>query len=232
MIQGANFQPSGAGPGGGGNDPRRRAQQGLQEAIQVLSLRLPKAVGAQSVAPSALLNAQGSGGNPMIDSVVSRVMSRMMPTGDKPPMGNVPSVPPIVGQPSPGESGTNPPPSTNPPSPPVRYEPPPTTPLSSFMRAPRISPSEEGGVVRSTPAPEADPSAPPPPPQLIDVVPPARPWTPPSAPPDELPLTADVDQGGGGIFDRLRRKNQGGDYEPGGGGFYFPRNQPGGIQNF
>ena len=71
-----------------------------------------------------------------------------------------------------------------------------------------------------------------PPPQLIDVVPPARPWTPPSAPPDELPLTADVDQGGGGIFDRLRRKNQGGDYEPGGGGFYFPRNQPGGIQNF
>ncbi len=224
MIQGANFQPNGAGPGGGGNDPRRRAQQGLQEAIQVLSLRLPKAVGAQSVAPSALLNAQGSGGNPMIDSVVSRVMSRMMPTGDKPPMGNVPSVPPIVGQPSPGESGTNPPPSappdggvsgTNPPSPPVRYEPPPpTTPLSSFMPSPSPAPPSVPPLLR-------------PPHIVVD-----QPWTPPPAPPEELPLTADVDQGGGGIFDRLRRKNQGGDYEPGGGGFYFPRNQPGGIQNF
>jgi hypothetical protein len=77
MIGGVNFQP-----GGDEQDPRRRAasngsQQGVQEAIKVLSLRLPKVVGAQAVAPGPLLRSQGSGGNPNVDSMVERVLAQM-----------------------------------------------------------------------------------------------------------------------------------------------------------
>lgn len=196
---GANFQPQANDPNNG--DQRKKPDAGVQEAIKVLSLRLPKVVGAQGIAPSALLNAPGAGGDSRIDSVVNRVLAQYLPTGPAEP-GQVPT----IGQPSPGESGTMPP------SPPVRMDGiPPQTPLSSFV--PRREPPAEA------PRPPARP-----PHVVVD-----RPFQP--TPPMELPLTGgadDVDTGS--LLDKIRRKNQGGDYVPGGGG--MPRYQPGGIYNF
>ena len=74
---GVNFQPG----YGNGNDQQRESRpsggSGVQEAIKILSLRLPKVVGAQAAAPMALLTSQGSGGNPRVDGVVNQVLSRM-----------------------------------------------------------------------------------------------------------------------------------------------------------
>ena len=133
MIGGVSFQPSDPNATGAQKSP----QQSLQEAIQVLSLRLPKTVGARAVAPGELLNAQGSGGNPRVDSVVNQVMSRMFPTG------NAPGGAPVLGGQMPGTSGTMPV------SPPVRYDgnaprPPGQTPLSSWM------PQPSGGTPKIT----------------------------------------------------------------------------------
>lgn len=80
---GASFQP--------GLDERERMQGqpgarpnaggGVQEAIKVLSLRLPKVVGAQAVSPQALLSSQGSRGNRSVDSIVESVLQQMFPSG-------------------------------------------------------------------------------------------------------------------------------------------------------
>jgi hypothetical protein len=75
---GVNFQP-GSGSGGYGNRPQG-GNNNVQEAIKVLSLRLPRVVGAQAVSPQALLSSQGSGGNPRVDGVVNQVLQRMFPT--------------------------------------------------------------------------------------------------------------------------------------------------------
>lgn len=100
MINGVNFQP--------GLQPDRQAQpnsgsnpsgssQGVQEAIKVLSLRLPKVVGANAVAPSALLQSQGSGGNSRVDSIVESVLRKYFPQaaqGPSQPQGPImPSAP-------------------------------------------------------------------------------------------------------------------------------------------
>jgi hypothetical protein len=84
MRTGLTFQP--------GTDPdnwertdgrvARPNSGGVQEAIKILSLRLPKVVGAQAPAPMPLLTSQGSGGNPMIDSVVNQVMARVQAPPD------------------------------------------------------------------------------------------------------------------------------------------------------
>lgn len=99
MIAGINFQP-----GSQDGDQQRRPQrpngsmEGVQEAIKVLSLHLPKVVGAQAVAPSALLQSQGSGGNHSVDSMVERVLQRIFPTASRAPGApNAPMVPPPVG---------------------------------------------------------------------------------------------------------------------------------------
>ena len=52
---------------------------GVQEAIRVLSLRLPRVVGANAVAPSALIGSPGGSGR--VDSIVQQVLSRYFPTG-------------------------------------------------------------------------------------------------------------------------------------------------------
>jgi hypothetical protein len=95
---GVNFQP------GGGQDLQAQNQQrpspgsGVQEAIKVLSLRLPKVVGAQAAAPMALLGGSGTGGS-RIDSVVNQVLSRIMPTGQpqQTPTAQIPSGPSFSG---------------------------------------------------------------------------------------------------------------------------------------
>ena len=65
---------------------------GVQEAIKVLSLRLPKVVGAQGMTPMPLLQSQGSGGNPRVDSIVQSVLSKIFPTGQAAPQA------PVMGQ--------------------------------------------------------------------------------------------------------------------------------------
>lgn len=174
MIGGVSFQP-------GQNDPtktgqRPTADRGVQEAIKVLSLRLPKVVGARALAPSALLNAQGSGGNTRIDSVVNQVLQRYLPGGAG--AGQAPPAAPMIPT---GAGGAG--------NAPFAGQYPGTMPLSDLMptmgRAPRITPIERpsDGSPRATPGPPLDPSAPPPPAQLIDVVDRGRAAPEPSAPP-------------------------------------------------
>lgn len=86
---GVNFQP-GSGSGGGSGQRRDGNQAGVQEAIKVLSLRLPKVVGAQGIASAPLLQSAGSDGN-RVDSVVNSILGRMFPTGQGEPPSNVPS---------------------------------------------------------------------------------------------------------------------------------------------
>lgn len=131
MIGGVNFQP-----GSQDNTAQVRPKQGgsVQEAIKILSLRLPKQVGANALAPAALLNAQGSNGNSRIDSVVNTVMGRMFPQGQ--PASQPTATVPAAGSSAPQFGGDTRPPGN--------------TPLSSMMptgqsdvaRAPRISPIE------------------------------------------------------------------------------------------
>lgn len=79
MIGGVNFQP-----GSLQQEQQRRQEQtgsaqGVQEAIKVLSLRLPKTVGAQATVAPQLLNSQGSGGRPHVDSIVESVLAKYFP---------------------------------------------------------------------------------------------------------------------------------------------------------
>lgn len=85
---GVNFQP-GSGSGVAGNRPNGN-QAGVQEAIKVLSLRLPRVVGAQGVASAPLLQSAGSDGS-RVDSVVNSILGRMFPTGAGDPPSNTPS---------------------------------------------------------------------------------------------------------------------------------------------
>lgn len=80
-LPGVSFQPGQGGTaqqnGNGNGAPN--AGNSVQEAIKILSLRLPKVVGAQGVAPQRLLESMGSGGNPQIDSVLTRVWQKIFP---------------------------------------------------------------------------------------------------------------------------------------------------------
>lgn len=88
---GVNFQPGATGDYGQqtGNG-RPSAGSGIQEAIKILSLRLPRVLGAQPAASMPLLTSQGSGGNPRVDSIVNQVLSRVG-MGQQPPMAMQPS---------------------------------------------------------------------------------------------------------------------------------------------
>jgi hypothetical protein len=91
---GVAFQP-------GQDDPQKRLQngesrtngspEGVQEAIKVLSLRLPKVVGAQASVPTPLLKSDGAAGNSRVDSIVAQVMQKYFPT-DSPQSGQVPTM--------------------------------------------------------------------------------------------------------------------------------------------
>lgn len=82
---GIGFQPgktfNGQSPNGGVN---QTAGSGVQEAIKILSLRLPRVVGANALAPTTLLTSKGSD-NPAIDNVLKRVWPKVFPT---PPNSN------------------------------------------------------------------------------------------------------------------------------------------------
>ena len=161
MIGGVNFQP-----GSLSESPERgrSSPQSVQEAIKVLSLRLPKVVGARAMAPGQLLTSPGSGGNPMIDSVVNQVLSRYFPTS-----APSPGAAPAFGGPSAPSPGAAPVLAPRPGD--VRSTPAPT-------RMPRITPVETGQPPSLSPpgvyAPPPAPNAPPGPPVRFDNNPPPR----------------------------------------------------------
>ena len=77
---GIQFLPGAQGENGptsprGGGDP-------IQEAVRILSLRLPRVVGAQAIAPQALLTSPGGAANPFIDTLVDMILRRVMPNGN------------------------------------------------------------------------------------------------------------------------------------------------------
>lgn len=80
MINGISFQPGSLDERQDELHRRQGTAQGVQEAIRVLSLRLPKVVGAQALAPSALLASPGADGNRGVDSLVEKVLSKIFPT--------------------------------------------------------------------------------------------------------------------------------------------------------
>jgi hypothetical protein len=95
MINGVNFQPGSMESERNRQIASRGSSEGVQEAIKVLSLRLPKVVGAQAVAPNALLRGQGAQGNPQIDSMVERVLAKMFPSQGA-PQPSAPSAAPMA----------------------------------------------------------------------------------------------------------------------------------------
>lgn len=93
---GVSFQPGadqfGQSPNGG---IRPSSGSGVQEAIKILSLRLPRVLGAQPAVNAPLMNAQP---NSRVDSVVNQVMAKF---GGTPPMAfGGPTLAPQAGGPS------------------------------------------------------------------------------------------------------------------------------------
>ncbi len=153
MTPGVSFQPGSPDQTQNGG-PKTNPSGSVQEAIKVLSLRLPKVVGAQALAPQALLGSAGSGGNPRVDSVVTGILRKMFPTesfdepGGDPNAGAIP----VLGQEQPGVSNTMPIPPTAPTfDGNVRgpmYRPPPQPPQTPTLTIPRFTP---GGDVPDEP---------------------------------------------------------------------------------
>lgn len=82
-MMGVSFQPGASAIGQSKPQGGTQTGGGVQEAIKVLSLRLPRVVGAQAIAPQGLLNSPGSGGS-RVDSVVNQVLAKYFPTGGQP----------------------------------------------------------------------------------------------------------------------------------------------------
>lgn len=102
---GSTFDPS-ADQGLTGGDPTnpKRAPQAVQRAIQYLSLRLPRVVGARAPVMPALLGGAGGpspGASPHVDAIVNSVLGKVL----GPSAVSAPAVPPISAPsaaPSPG----------------------------------------------------------------------------------------------------------------------------------
>lgn len=125
MIGGVSFdpaqQPQPGQYGGRQSGPNAsNAPQGVQEAIKILSLRLPRVVGPSAVSPLSLLSSPGSGGAP-IDSVVNKIIQKYFPQApqsapqspmappEKPPAPMSSGQPPVLGSDPGTTSGTMPP---------------------------------------------------------------------------------------------------------------------------
>lgn len=82
------------------------APRGIQEAIKILSLRLPKVLGANAVSPRALLTAPGAGAGGNVDGVVQKIIQKYFPQASPDTLN--PMFAPVVGQPGPDRSTTMP----------------------------------------------------------------------------------------------------------------------------
>ena len=130
MAFGYQFQP-GVGRDLGMERGRGGPQQPLQEAIQMLSLRLPKGFGAQSIAPAQLLTGLGGMGQPGAKGNVTAQALAMMagvPMGPMPSAPSMPSVPTLPSEQEDRERGV-------------------------FRTLPRPAPRDPGGAIPSEPTP-------------------------------------------------------------------------------
>ncbi len=75
--------------------------EGLPAAIQMLSLRLPRILGAQAPLDSSLLKNRGMGGLGQAEQQLWQVLQRIMGGGGQPPMGGMGGFPQAP-QPMPG----------------------------------------------------------------------------------------------------------------------------------
>lgn len=137
-------------PGGQAENNRdkvgQQASQAAQQAIQFLSLRLPRVTGAQGLAPAPLLNAPGGSGMP---SGVIEALLRLAGMGGTPigggPVGAMPFQPPPqtpIGMPGAPGGGAPPPPRI------VPGEQGPLTPPPTFGAPRPPQPPMRGGFTR------------------------------------------------------------------------------------
>ncbi len=80
------------------NDPLKKkigegATTPTQQAIRLLSLRLPRVLGGSPIAPAPLLTSQGGAGRPSPESIAQQVLSRVLPTGATSASPSAPNVP-------------------------------------------------------------------------------------------------------------------------------------------
>jgi len=160
-----------------GGDAQYKRPQGtsapLQEAIKVLSLRVPRVVGANPLAPLALLTSQGGGGLPA--GLVETLLRALTPPETAPPVAAVPG---------PGTAQAPTPTFSSP------IVPQPTTP--AMLGAPTVRPQVTGApsaMQATTPAPMASYASTPMPhvtagaraPEATEAPPPATVYEPPAA---------------------------------------------------
>lgn len=141
-------QPSPQGVAGGAG--QRSPDRGVQEAVQILNLRLPKVYGSRSIAPSPLLTAPGGMGQPAAHgNVVAQALAQMAGLTPRQapvvPMVSGPTPPSNAGGYTGGDQGS----SSNGGNTQGTSLP---TPPSPWM--PRISPLPTASPTLSTPAPE------------------------------------------------------------------------------
>lgn len=195
---GVNFAPTqtnvqaGQGTAGKPGGPQSK----LQEAIKVLSLRLPKVLGAQALAPGPLLTGPGSGGmNP--DKALAMNLQQQLPA----PLAATQATPAYT--PPPISAGPSAAPAPPPPAPVFSGGSGGTTPAQQAVQAIASSPSfapvphftpglGAPGTPVQTPTPSAETKAPPPPrvqiPTKGPVPAPRQDWPPaPQAPQSAAP---------------------------------------------
>jgi hypothetical protein len=84
-MYGLSFQPGSEQSGSNGNG-EKKASAPVQEAVRLLSLRLPSVVGARALAPQTLLNAPGSAGltgpgGMSVDAMIEWLRKQMQQSG-------------------------------------------------------------------------------------------------------------------------------------------------------
>ena len=148
-------------PGEQGNaDPNGQKPTPIQQAIQTLSLRIPRTVGAGSAVPGQLLSSPGGsalGGNPNAAALLEQIRRMLfggganfghpggpVPPGGMPPMGGQPGAPIPPGGSEPG----GPPPVRLPPRIDVGDPTPGTAPVNDAPTAPAAPPAPTGGLNR------------------------------------------------------------------------------------
>ena len=96
MAYGISFIPQ----GGDRGVPERPRVEPVQEAVKILSLRLPRILSG-ALAPASLLRAPGAGGNPCVDSALGQTQQRIPEPAYQPSQMAAPG-PSISGAPSGG----------------------------------------------------------------------------------------------------------------------------------
>lgn len=151
---GVSFSP--AGPSRQGQAQSGQKPSPVQQAIQTLSLRIPRVVGAGSVAPQALLSSPGGaavGGDPNAASLLEAIKRLLFGGGGTAPgtVGTGAPLPRDGGQPSPqGTPSWLPPPGPTQPTPggPTNSPPPgsmvPTGPSQAPPLTPSVIPGDNG----------------------------------------------------------------------------------------